>query len=175
MVTITISGSPGSGKTTVALLLHKTLALPYVYSGDIFRSLAQKHKMSLEEFGTYCETHPEIDEELDKEQLQILQNGNVIVEGRLAGWHAYRNNIPAVKIFIQASLDTRAQRIVQREKGTVQQRKREILDREQSEQLRYQTYYDIDLFDTSIYDLLIDSSQKTPEEIVSCILHYLEK
>ena len=84
MVTITISGYPGSGKTTVAQLLHKKIGIPYIYSGDLFRTLAQQHHMSLEEFGKYCETHREIDEELDREQLEILKKGNVIIEGRIA-------------------------------------------------------------------------------------------
>ncbi|PNX46571.1 MAG: cytidylate kinase, partial [Thermoplasmata archaeon M11B2D] len=57
MVTITISGLPGTGKTTIARLLEKHLGLRYVYSGEIFRKLAKKHRMSLEEFGRYCESH----------------------------------------------------------------------------------------------------------------------
>lgn len=173
MMTITIGGSPGSGKTTVAQLLQKKTGLPYVYSGDLFRKLAEQHGMSLAEFGKYCETHREIDEELDRQQLEIIRNGNVIVEGRLSGWLAYRNHISALKILIQADLDTRAHRIVKREKGLVQKQKQEILTREKSESVRYKTYYHIDLADTSIYDLIIDSSKKTPEEIVDIILEKL--
>ena len=43
MVTITISGSPGSGKTTIAKLLAKKLGIKYVYSGDIFRKKAKEY------------------------------------------------------------------------------------------------------------------------------------
>ena len=135
MVTITVSGTPGSGKSTVAQLLEEKLGLKYVYSGMIFREIAKKHKMSLEEFGKYCENNSEIDKELDRKQLEILRKGNVILEGRLAGWLAYKNKIPAFKIEVNADLETRAQRIVKRENGTVEQRKKEILDREGSEGL----------------------------------------
>jgi cytidylate kinase len=174
MVTITISGTPGSGKSTVAQILEKKLGLRYVYSGILFRHLAKKHKMSLEEFGKYCETHREVDQELDDAQLEILRKGNVIVEGRLAGWLAYRHNIPAVKIVIDTDLETRAKRIVKREKGTIEQRKREMRNREKSEALRYKNYYNIDLKDTSIYNLVIDSTNKTAEEIADVILKYIE-
>jgi cytidylate kinase len=175
MTTITISGLPGTGKTTVARLLEKHLGLRYVYSGEIFRKLAEKHKMSLEEFGRYCETHREVDEELDQYQLGILRKGDVIVEGRIAGWLAYRNHIPAVKVLLDADIDVRAGRIVKREAGVVKKRKQEILKREKSEAIRYKQYYDIDVSDTSIYDVIIDAGNKTPEEIMGIIVTHLGK
>ena len=175
MLTITISGSPGSGKTTVAGLLAEKLGLKYVYSGMIFREMAEKQDMSLEEFGRYCEKNKEIDEQLDDHQLEILQKGNIVIEGRIAGWIAYRNDIPALKILIDADLETRTKRIVKREKGDVEKRKQEILVREKSEATRYSNYYGIDLKDTSIYDIVIDSSDKTPEEIVALIIRKVER
>jgi predicted cytidylate kinase len=175
MTTITISGLPGTGKTTVAKLLENRLGLKYVYSGEIFRRLAKKYKMSLEEFGTYCEKHREIDEELDNFQLELLRKGNVIVEGRIAGWLAYRNHIPAVKVLLDASLDVRATRIVKREKGAVEKRKKEIVKREQSEATRYKKYYHIDVRDTSIYDVVVDTADKSPDKIVKIIMQYLGK
>ena len=175
MITITISGTPGSGKSTVRRLLSEKIGLKFVYSGDIFRKTAKKHNMSLEEFGSYCETHKEVDKELDDYQLEILRNGNVIVEGRIAGWIAYRNNIPALKVILDADIETRARRIVNRESGDVEKKKQKILNREKSEALRYKKYYNIDLKDTSIYDLVIDSADKTPEEIVDLITQKIKK
>lgn len=173
MTTITISGLPGTGKTTVAQLLEKQLGLRYVYSGEIFRQLAEKHHMSLEEFGRYCESHREIDEELDQYQLGVLNQGNVIVEGRISGWLAHRNNIPAVKVLLKADIAIRAGRIVKREQGDIQKRKKEILTREKSEAARYKKYYGIDVSDTSIYDIIIDTADKTPEEITGIIVKHL--
>lgn len=174
MVTITISGTPGSGKTTIAQILEERLGLRHVYSGEIFRKLASKHNMSLEEFGRYCESNREVDQELDNSQLKILKNGEVILEGRLAGWLAYKNNIQAVKIMIDADIQTRAERIVKREGGDVKQREQEMLKREKSEALRYKQYYDIDLKDSSIYDIVVDSADKTAEEAADLILKKLD-
>lgn len=170
MVTVTISGTPGSGKTTVGKLLADKLGLKYVYSGLIFREMAEKYKMSLEEFGNYAENHREIDQELDDFQLTILRKGNVVIEGRISGWIAFRNKISSIKVLIDADLETRAGRIVKREKGSAKIRKKEILKREKSEATRYKNYYNIDLDDKSIYDVVIDSSNKTPEEITDIIL-----
>jgi predicted cytidylate kinase len=175
MMTITISGNPGSGKSTVAKLLEKKLGIKYVYSGMIFRELAEKYNMTLEEFGKYCEENNEIDKELDSRQLEILKKGNVILEGRLAGWLAHRNNISAFKVAIVTDLNIRAKRIVNREKGSVETRKKEILERERSENNRYKKYYNIDLKDTSIYDIVIDSGDKSPEEILNLIIQKLDR
>jgi predicted cytidylate kinase len=174
MTTITISGLPGTGKTTVAKLIEKQLGVRYIYSGEIFRELAKKHKMSLAEFGKYCETHQEIDEKLDQYQLGILREGNVIVEGRIAGWLAYQNHIPALKVLLEADVNVRAHRIVKREQGDIEKRKKEMLKREQSEATRYKKYYGIDVRNTSIYDVIVDASEKTPQEIMGIILQHLE-
>jgi CMP/dCMP kinase len=175
MVTITISGTPGSGKSTVGRLLSEKIGLKYVYSGDLFRKTAKKYNMSLEEFGSYCETHKEVDKELDDYQLEILRNGNVIVEGRIAGWIAHRNNIPALKVILDADIETRVGRIVNRESGDVEKRKQEMLNREKNEALRYKNYYNIDLKDDSIYNLVIDSANKTPDEILDIITKKIKR
>ena len=47
--------------------------------------------------------------------------------------------------------------------------------RKKSEQTRYKTYYDIDLMDTSIYDLIIYLSHETPDEILTIILKNIQK
>ncbi|KYK26587.1 cytidylate kinase [Thermoplasmatales archaeon SG8-52-1] len=171
MVVITISGTPGSGKSTVAKILEKKLGLKYVYSGMIFRQLAKEYKMNLEKFGKYCEQNSEIDKKLDSRQKEILEKGDVILEGRLAGWIAYKNDIPSLKVAIDTDLETRARRIVNREKGSIKLRKKEIIERERSEELRYKNYYKINLKDKSIYDIIIDSKDKTPEEIADIIIN----
>ena len=175
MRTITISGTPGSGKSTIAELLKDNLSIPYVYSGLIFRELAKKYKMSLAEFGAYCEQHDAIDRELDDKQVQLLKKGNVLLEGRLAGWLAVLNEIPAFKIWIDADPTIRAERIVNREGGTVSDQLSKLIDRENSERKRYEKYYHIDITDTSIYDIIIDSSQMTPKKILSHILQQLKQ
>lgn len=175
MVTITVSGTPGSGKSTIAQLLHEKLDLKYVNSGTLFREIAEKYKMSLEEFGKYCEKNSKVDKELDSRQVEILKKGNIILEGRLAGWLAYKNNISAFKIMIDADVNTRAKRVVNREKGNVDKRKKEVAKRERSEAKRYKKYYGIDLSNISIYDLVIDSSDKKPEEIINIILEELDR
>jgi len=176
MTTITISGTPGSGKTTIGEKISEKLDMEYIYSGEIFRKLAKKHKMTLEEFGKYCEKNSKIDKELDEKQVEILkQKKDIVLEGRLAGWLSYKNNISAFKVFLDADIDIRTKRVMKRENGDFDKRKKEIIKREKSEKTRYKKYYDIDLDDTSIYDTIVDAGDKTPEEIVDLIISDISK
>jgi len=63
----------------------------------------------------------------------------------------------------------RAKRIAGREGTTVEEAKREIVARERSERIRYKSIYGIDVEDTRIFDLVIDSRDRTPDEIVAMI------
>lgn len=168
---ITISGPPGSGKTTVCTLLGERLNYEVVVSGNIFRQFAKERNMSLADFGSLCSTDPKVDKELDSKMVEIAKSAdNIILEGRLTAYMLSSNNIPAFKIYLHASEDVRAARVVNREGGTNEQRKAEIIERETCEALRYKNYYNIDIKDTSVYDLVIDSSMLTPEEIVEIII-----
>lgn len=172
---ITIGGLPGSGTTTTARRLHEQLDIPYVYAGDLFREMARERDMSLAEFGAYCEEHPEVDRSLDQKQKVILMAGNVILEGRLAGWIAHRNHIPCFKLWLTCNASERARRIAEREGDPVYQVRREMQEREQSEKKRYRAFYDIDLDDLSIYDLVIDTADLPPRDVVEQALDAMNR
>ncbi len=63
---ITISGTPGSGKSTVAKLLVKEMSLERLYAGGEFRKLASEKGMTNEGLVEYAKTHPKVDIELDE-------------------------------------------------------------------------------------------------------------
>jgi predicted cytidylate kinase len=170
---ITISGFPGSGKTTVAEILQGQLGMRYVSTGQIFREKAKTANMSLSNFGRLAENNPEIDQKIDAAQQKILLEDNVILEGRLAGWIAYRNNLPALKIWLDCDQKTRIKRIVNREGNTIDKKKDETDRREKSERTRYQKIYDIDITNTDIYDLVINTANKKPIDIVRRIIDAL--
>ena len=67
---IAISGLHGTGKSTIARLLAERLGIVYYSTGQAFRDLAKEKNMSLEEYTTYVEVHPDIDNELDNNTLE---------------------------------------------------------------------------------------------------------
>lgn len=164
---ISISGLPGSGTSTAADLLSKKTGMEIVSSGEIFRALAAKYDMSLEEFSKHAESDDKIDLELDKGLLDKAVPGNIL-EGRLTGHMLQRNGIDSFRVWLKAPLEVRVERIEQRE-GDEDIYKRTV-EREESEYYRYKKYYGIDLDDMSVYDMVIDSSEHSPEEIVDKII-----
>ncbi len=171
---VAVGGPPGSGKTTVAELFAKAHGYTLVSAGMKFRAWAQERKMTLEAFGKAASADPEIDRKLDREVFedvlrQDAANRDVIVEGRLQAHLLQARHIPCLKVFIDAPLAVRAKRIAGREKTTAKAAERGIRAREELEGNRYKAIYGIDLADRSVYDLVIDSSDKTPEEIVEIV------
>jgi CMP/dCMP kinase len=157
---ITVSGLPGSGTTTISKLLAEYYELELISSGEIFRRLAKERGMTLAEFGSLAEKDPSIDLAIDKNQRAIIRcQDNLVLESRLAGHMA--SGVPNVlKIWVKAPLPVRVKRIQRREKSASfdEEFKKTVL-REKSEALRYMNYYNIDIGDLSIYDIVIDSER----------------
>lgn len=171
---ITLSGVPGTGTTTIAKLLSKRLGLKLVYIGETFRNLAKEYKMNLQEFSKYAKDNPKIDYELDSRQLEYARKGNIILEGRLSGWMVKNNNIDAFKILLNADLEIRIKRIIGRERKSYDQVKDEIQFREKCELDRYLKLYDVNYQDPNHYDIIIDTTNLNPEQIIKKIIDHFD-
>ncbi len=174
---ITLSGPPGSGKSTVASLLAERLRADLISAGAVFRTMAEEAGLSLEEFGRRAEGDWSIDRDLDEKMLQLLREREQgVFEGRLVGYLAHRSQIPALKVYLDALFDVRVRRIMKRKKGddysTV---RRAVEERERSEQKRYRSIYGLDLQDRSYFDIVIDASSRTPEQIAEQLIEALAK
>ncbi|MFH1430274.1 MAG: (d)CMP kinase [Candidatus Uhrbacteria bacterium] len=172
---ITISGTPGAGKSTTARMLGERLGYPAINAGQIFRDAATERDMSLEAFGAYVDTHPEIDRELDAQLVGAgREQEDVILEGRLAGWMTKNAGIPAFRIWMTADEKTRLQRIQRRDGGKITEVRKRLQNREKSERDRYISVYGLDLSDLSPYDLNVQTDTRTPEENVAFILEAID-
>jgi len=141
------------------------LALPYHYAGAIFREEAKRRGLSLADFGALCQKDPSIDEALDDRQLFLLKRGSLIMEGRLSGWLAWRHKLGAQLVWINCDEKERLRRLVQRDGGDLETQREATWAREQSEADRYRRYYGVDLKNMGYYDLVLDSTGMTPEQL----------
>ena len=167
---VAIGGPPGSGKTTVAERFAAAHGYVLVSAGQKFRAWAKERGLSLEAFGSAAASDPEIDRALDRAVFEeVLREDaagrDVLVEGRIQAHLLAERRVPCLKVLIDAPLPVRARRIAGREKTSAKAAEREIVERAKLERSRYKALYGIDLENRSLYDLVIDSSDKTPDQV----------
>jgi len=172
-VVIGISGSAGSGKTTFAEYVAKEFNLKLVSAGKIFREIAARKNLSLEELSKQALQLPEIDFEVERRILEEAREGNVVVEGHLAAWTV--SSFADLLIYFDAPLETRVRRIAQREGRPVEVVLIETTRRELFEAVRYRRVYNIDITDHSIFHVRLDTSIASKEEIKAFLKTLIEK
>jgi len=179
---ISISGLPGSGKSTVAKMLAEKLGFERIYMGAIFRKMADQKGVSILELMKMAETDSSIDEEVDKYVAELGRiKDNFIIESRTA-FHFITKSL---KVFIKVDPKEGAERIFPDLKK--EERKEEdkaksaaalvqlLKDRTETDRGRYQKYYGIDFLDESNYDLIVDSTKIPPEKAMEKIMVEVEK
>ena len=174
MPIIAVSGPHGSGKSTAARQVAEILGYKYVAAGELFREMAQKEGLSLEEYSRSAEKNDDIDRYIDDKTLEIAKaGGNLVIDAQLGGW--VLKDLADLLVYITAPLDLRIKRIAQRENKDYEFIKKETLYRENSEKQRYQKLYKIDISDLSIYDVVINSQKFNATDCVRIIKKAFEK
>ncbi|PKM87237.1 hypothetical protein CVU83_03240, partial [Candidatus Falkowbacteria bacterium HGW-Falkowbacteria-2] len=154
---ISVSGAPGSGKSTFARRLADALGWPRYYIGGIRREKAAERGLSLAEYNKLGETDPATDREVDDFQRELgLKEDNFVIEGRTS-WFFIPHSL---KIYLDVSEEEGARRIFsdlqhnsQRNEddglNTVEAVKESTKRRLESDNLRYKQYYGIDAYNPS--------------------------
>jgi cytidylate kinase len=170
---ITVSGPPGSGKSTTAGASAETFGLEHVSGGDIFRELADERGYTPVEFNRLAEEDDQIDRDLDRRLYDIAhQEDDLVLESRLAGWLA--GDAADLRIWLDAPEHVRARRVADREAKPVEMAREETVERARSEARRYREYYGIDIWDRSIYDVVLNTARWRPETVLDVLAAAVE-
>ena len=168
---IAISGKSGCGNTTVCRLLAETLGLRFI--NFTFRSLAQEKGLDLKEVMALAAKDDYWDREVDTRQVEMAQTGGGCVLGsRLAIWMLPEADL---KVFLAARPETRAKRIHGREGDSLEEIIRFTSYRDQQDHERYLRIYNINNDDYVFVDLVIETDDIAPAEIVKRIISELKK
>ncbi len=177
---ITISGQLGAGKSSVAKLVARKLRFRHLSTGDLWRKMAVEKGFSVLELNKLAEKKKgEIDKEIDERTRKLGQDkDNFVMDSRLA----YHFIPKSIKVFLDVDVDVAAERIFKdkkrkSEKGNInlEETKKKIRQRQNSERKRYREYYGTDYLDFSNYDLLIDTTNLSIEEVAEKIVAYVKK
>ena len=174
---ISLAGDLGSGKSTVSKILIDRLGAEYYHTGAIVREVAERHGMSVVELNHYMETHPEIDREIDDGLIALSGVDKLLVIDSRMAWHFTKGTF---KIYLSTDIETSAARIMRaNRKGehamTLEQTVDDTRARRISEQKRYFGFYGVDIKDLTNYDLIVDTTYATPEEIAEVIIASFER
>lgn len=179
---LTIAGPPGSGKSTVAKMLAEKLQLKRYYMGGIQRELARKHDMTIEEWNEYCAENKDADQEIEDYQENLGKTeDNLVIEGRTS-FHVIPHS---VKLYIDVSDEEAARRLMKDETAgeqrneltfsSIEEKKQNLIERKANEKRRYKEHYGIDAHDPQNFDLVVDTTNITPDQVVEQILNYLKE
>lgn len=171
---ISIAGDLASGKGTVSLLLKEKLNYEIYSNGEYFRRLAKENNMSVTEFNEYIKKHPEIDRQIEKSAGEYVRtHDNVIIDARL-GWYVAPFSY---KIYLKVDIDEAARRafLDDKRKSTesfesIEEHKKDLIKRFELENDRYYNLYNVRKDDIKNYDLVVDTTNLTPEEVCNIIL-----
>lgn len=165
---IAISGKSGCGNTTVCRLLAETLNLSMI--NYTFRNLAIEKGVDFDQLCRLAETNPQYDYYLDDRQIEMTRKGNCILGSRLAVWLLHDADL---RVYLDAPLEVRAERIHNREGGASRQKLAETKARDKRDVERYKRLYNIDVEDYAFVDLPINTALYTPKEIIRLIIDKL--
>ena len=177
---LTLAGPPGSGKSTVRRMLADKYGLKIRSTGDFMRQMAlEQGFQDITQFLTeFVTSHPEVDRKIDEAQRKFgEENDNFVLDAHL-GFHCVPD---ACKILLTVGEKVAAKRIFSADRATESAKNIEesiLTNRQRYLTMRqnFQRLYGVDIADPANFDLIIDTSQLTPEGILHQIdTHLLEQ
>jgi len=174
---VTISGTPGSGKNTIADLVAKELGLKRHSVGGFRRQMAKDMGITLEELNKLGEKQDFTDKKADDWQVEIgKKEDNFIIDGRLS-YHFIPNSM---KIFLDVKPEVGAKRIMsdkrpEEQMATEKQAVKMWNKRLNSDAVRYKKYYNLNPNDKKQYDFVLDTSDLTIQEVVDKVKEFIKK
>jgi cytidylate kinase len=174
---ITISGKPGSGKSSTADQVAELLGYNRYSSGDMVRNLLSREGLTLAEYNKQAANDHSLDEKIDQ-MLRGLRNKNdIVIDSRLGfywlpeSFKVYLDldiQVATVRIFKDAmnnNMRTKAGEMA----DSLDTVSKQVQARMLNEQRRFKDMYGVDPYNTEHFDLVIDTSRHSPQTVALTI------
>lgn len=176
---ISLCGELASGKGTVSKILKEKLGFGIYKNGDYFRELAKQKGMDVTSFNLYVIDHPEIDRQIEYSATEYAKtHDNFVIDARL-GWYAVPQSF---KVYLKVDIEEAARRaFYDKERkssenlSTLEEQKIDMQKRYQLENERYYSLYGVRKEDESNYDIVIDTTNMTAEQVADIIIQEYQK
>jgi len=168
---VTIFGLAGTGKTSVAEAVASDLGWEFMSNGNLFRELARGQGMAISEFDKLVENRQEIDRKVDEQTAEYGRtHDNFIYEARLA-WYFIPDS---VKIKLDCGDDERIRRVAERDNISLQEARKQTLDREKTYRPRYESLYGIrDFSSDEHFDFILDTTPIDLPTVIANVKAYI--
>jgi CMP/dCMP kinase len=174
---ITITGDLGSGKSAVSNLLCARTGYEYVSTGRIQRRIAQEMGLDTLQLNRLADTDPSIDQRIDGIFTSLGDDPKgYVVDSRMA-WFFLPQSL---KVYLKTDVEVAAERILNDPQRNSEQYAdkaeaiQKILARKQSENTRFLQKYGADCANMDNFDLVVDTTRKTPDEVAELVLSALK-
>lgn len=180
---ITLSGKPGSGKSSTADRVAEMLSYTRYSTGDIVRTMIKKKKMTLAHFNEMAEKDPSYDYELDEELRKMREQQDVVIDSRLGFYW-----IPeSFKVYLDLDTEVAVARIYKDSnlnalRGATEQdtlTMNEVIDqvgeRLENERRRFKKLYNVNPYASVNFDLIIDTSRHSPQTVALTVFDMYHK
>ncbi len=177
---IAFSGRLGSGKSTVCAILKDKYGYEIYSTGTVQRKVAAEMGIDTLELNKRMRENPELDHIIDDAVVKLSREragDNIVYDSRMA-WHFAENTF---KVYMYVDPTVAGQRVFEANRGNVEtytspeEATEKLMARSFEENIRFKEIYNVDNLDYKNYDLIIDSTSATPEEIAETIISEAEK
>ncbi len=170
---ITISGKPGSGKSSTADKVAELLNYTRHSSGDMVRNLLSRERITLAEYNEKAANDHALDEKIDVYLRNLRSKNDIVVDSRLGFYW-----IPeSFKVYLDLDIQIATVRIFKdavsnngRTKGgefadSLDAVSKQVRKRMETERERFRDLYNVDPYNSEHFDLVIDTSRHSPQTV----------
>ena len=180
---ITLSGKPGSGKSSTADRVAELLGYTRYSAGDLVRIMVRQQKTTLHEFNEKALHDHSLDHGIDTELRNLREHKDIVIDSRLGFYW-----IPeSFKVYLDLDDDVATARIfkdaVNNElrdygdggSGSLSDVQRMVHQRLENEKHRFKTLYGVNPYSRSNFDLVINTSRHSPQTVALTVFDTYKK